>query len=153
MDLMRWNPYQELSRMKEELNRIFETGISPTMFGLNRSPSVDVRETDNAIIVSAEVPGVNPEDLDITINENHITLKGKVERNKDITDEEGYRIMERRYGSFSRTIPLPEKIIPEEASADYQNGILEIKLLKAEKSKKRSMKLNIGRRDKNENRH
>ncbi|PKM79878.1 MAG: hypothetical protein CVU88_05080 [Firmicutes bacterium HGW-Firmicutes-13] len=142
MDLTRWNPYHELGRMKEELNKIFDMGISPAVFGLGRNPSVDVRETDNAIIVSAEVPGVNPEDLDITVNEYHITLKGKTEKNKDVTDE-GYRIMERRYGSFSRTIPLPEKIIPEESSADYRNGLLEIKLLKAEQGKKKSVKLNI----------
>ncbi len=147
MDLKQWSPYQELGRMKEELNRIFDTGISPAVFGLGKNPSIDVRETDSNIIVSAEVPGVKPEDLDITINENHIILKGTIEKNNDVTNDEGYRIMERRYGGFNRTVPLPEKIVPEETSADYLNGILEIKMLKTEQGKKNSIKLNIGHDD------
>ena len=95
-------------------------------------PSIDMRETEKEIIIKADLPGVNQEDLDITVNENAVQLKGEVKQEEN-RNERGYHMTERRYGSFYRTIPLPSEVISEQATAKYRNGVLELTIPKTEK--------------------
>ena len=96
--------------------------------------SFDVSETDENIIVKAEVPGIEPKDIDISISGDNLTIKGEKNAEKE---EKGknYHFVERSYGSFSRTIVLPASVKFEQVKAEYKKGILEITLPKSEKSK------------------
>jgi HSP20 family protein len=95
-------------------------------------PSIDLQETERAIIIKADLPGVNQEDLDITVDEHNVHLKGEL-RQEENRDEKGYHLTERRYGSFYRTIALPTEVVSEQATASYKNGVLELNIPKAEK--------------------
>lgn len=105
-------------------------------------PSVDIRETKTHIIMHAEIPGVDPQDLDVTITEDGLSLRGVVKQEAD-TEEQGYRKIERRYGSFQRTIPFPTSVKHDQAEANYQNGILKISVPKAEPGAGKAIKLQI----------
>jgi HSP20 family protein len=95
-------------------------------------PSIDMKETEKAIIIKADLPGINQEDLDITVDEHSVQLKGEL-RQEDDRNEKGYHLTERRYGNFFRTISLPAEVIAEQATARYRNGVLELNIPKAEK--------------------
>jgi HSP20 family protein len=105
-------------------------------------PSVDLRETDHEFILHADIPGVNQEDLDITVEETGVIMRGETRRD-EIRDEKGYHLTERRYGSFYRTIPLPAEVQAEAAVARYKNGVLELRLPKVETVKRRGFKPKI----------
>jgi len=141
-----WNPFSELARMREDMGRFFaDSPFSPMQwqqFQRLPGPSVDIDETEKEIIVSAEIPGVNPAELDVTVDETKVTISGEIRRSTD-RSEEGYRMTERRYGRFSRTIPLPAEVKPDEAVANYSHGVLEIRMNKAEGGRVRSRKLKI----------
>lgn len=146
MDLIRWNPFGDLTRIREDIRQLFPESQSFFLPGMPpgraAGPSVDVRETENEVIVSAEIPGVDPDELDVTVNDNHIILSGEVKRSVE-QEKEGYRMMERRYGTFNRTIPLPVEVKPDEAWAEYKNGVLEIRMNKSDQGRARSRKLKI----------
>ena len=87
----------------------------------NFGPSIDLQETDSEIVLQADLPGVSREDLDITVDENVVYLKGETKRD-ETREEKGYHLTERRYGSFQRTIPLPTEVKSEQATACYKMG-------------------------------
>ncbi len=146
MDLIRWN--NELARMREEMRHLFpdipQLPPGGLPFTRMQSPSVDVRETEKEVVVSAEIPGVNPEELDVTVDENQVILRGEIKRSAG-HEREGYRVMERRFGAFHRTIPLPAEVKPDEAWAEYKDGVLEIRMNKSDRGRERSRKLKINR--------
>lgn len=108
----------------------------------NFGPSVDLKETDTEIILHADIPGVSQEDLDITVDENVIVLKGETNRG-ETREEKGYHLTERRYGSFYRTIPLPAEVKSDQAKAKYKNGVLQLHVPKVETAAKRGFKPKI----------
>ncbi|MGI6037928.1 MAG: Hsp20/alpha crystallin family protein [Limnochordia bacterium] len=134
MDIRRRYPMEDFARLREEMFSPFMEPF-PTFLHQagpwtgNWQPSVDIRETEEEITVIADVPGFDKEDLDITINEDHIILKGEAKLDQQ-HDEAGYRMRERRWGSFQRRIPLPAKVLPQQTKADYQRGVVEITLTK-----------------------
>jgi HSP20 family protein len=148
MDLIRWDPLAELTRTREDMRNIFPNipmfAYTAPNFTRHHGPSVDVRETEKEVIVSAEIPGVDPDEIDVTVNETNIVLSGEI-RHSNEQEKAGYRVMERRYGAFHRTIPLPVEVKPDEAWADYKNGVLEIRLNKSDRGRDRSRKLKINR--------
>ena len=107
------------------------------------SPSVDIVETDNDIIMKADVPGINEKDIDIQIEDGTLTLKGerKFEEEKK---GEGYHRIERAYGSFARTFALPDSVDTDKVTATYKNGVLTVKLPKKEVAKPKSVKVAVG---------
>ncbi|NLY90226.1 MAG: Hsp20/alpha crystallin family protein [Firmicutes bacterium] len=105
-------------------------------------PSVDLKETDQEIILEADLPGVNREDLDLTVDDQVVILKGETKRD-ETKEERGYHLTERRYGSFYRTIRLPVEVKAEQATARYRNGVLEVRIPKADSAKKRGFKPRI----------
>jgi HSP20 family protein len=106
------------------------------------APRVDVSETDNEVRVRAELPGLEPEDLDISLDEDRLILKGekKDEREKN---EKGYHLVERSFGSFYRAIQLPTEVDPREVEATFKNGVLKINLAKREEAKRRVTHIEI----------
>jgi HSP20 family protein len=115
-------------------NDFFRTG--------NPGPSVDLHETDHELILHADIPGLNPEDVDITVDEDMVTLKGETKRD-ETREERGYHLTERRYGSFYRTIPLPVQVKSEQAVARYKDGVLELKMPKNKAAARRGFKPRI----------
>lgn len=144
-DLTPWNHYNELQRVSDDFARLFGP-MSPWHLMAPFAapgPSVDVRETDTHVIVAADVPGVNPEDLEVTITDESLTIKGEVRQEHDL-DQMGFRRSERRYGAFHRVIPFPTAVRYDQAVADCRNGVLEVKAPKAEPRQRHSIRLNIG---------
>lgn len=140
MSLIPWNPFREMDNFGRDL---FSTADTPFgYFTKSLTPRADVYETDNEVVVKAEIPGVSKEDLNIYVDENSVRISGQTKKDTGYKDENAYRA-ERFYGSFSRTIPLPVKVKSEMAKASYRDGILSVTAPKAESSKTKGRKIDI----------
>jgi HSP20 family protein len=145
--LTTWNPYGEFARMSEEMRHL-RFPDSPFLdmkgqpYDRMPGPSVDIHETEKEVLVSAEIPGANPDELDIIVDDMQITISGEIKRRAD-RERDGYRMVERRYGRFSRTVPLPVEVKPDEAWADYDHGVLEVRINKKENGRTRSRRLKV----------
>jgi len=129
-------------RLHDEMNRLFEDAFqgfgrgfgAPTPFSAYegaRAPSIDMRETDRAVEISAELPGVDEADLDVEVHDQTLTIRGEKKFERDEEEKDGgYRVMERAYGSFARTIPLPYPVEPDQVDARFRNGVLKLTLPK-----------------------
>ena len=142
--LIRWNPNREISSLWNAFDRMFEDSYAmqadhARSWGL----ALDIAENENAYIVKASVPGVSPDDIDVTLEKNVLTVSGETRADETINSEE-YRLRERRYGTFSRSIRLPIEVDSEAIEADYANGVLTLHIPKTEevKPKKISVKVN-----------
>lgn len=145
-DLTPWNQYNELQRVRDDFMRFFGPMFpwQPLNPFVSTIPSVDVRETDTHVIVTADVPGVDPEDLDVTITDEALTIRGEVRQEQDM-DQPGFRRLERRYGAFHRVIPFPVSVKHDQAVATCRNGVLEVRAPKAEPRQGRSIRLKIAK--------
>ncbi|MGQ9858503.1 MAG: Hsp20/alpha crystallin family protein [Thermodesulfobacteriota bacterium] len=134
-DLIPWRDRSELSSLRREIDSLFDRFFEGWPFRTTATrqwiPSVDVSETAKEVIVQAELPGMDPKDIDISIQGNVLTLKGERKQEKE---EEGanYHRIERSFGSFSRTLQLPAEVDMDKVSAVYRNGILKITMPKTE---------------------
>jgi len=106
------------------------------------NPEIDVRETDNEIIVEAEVPGMDQKDVNVTIKDNVLTLKGEKKREQEEKEANYYRV-ERTYGSFMRTMMLPSRVSADKATAKYKNGVLRITVPKIEEVKPKEIAIEV----------
>ncbi|NLC68452.1 MAG: Hsp20/alpha crystallin family protein [Clostridiaceae bacterium] len=141
MSLVEWNPFRDMDNFTRDVAGFFDR--SPfRLFGMANTPRVDVYQTDNEVIVKAEVPGIKKEDINIFVDENSIRLSGKFTKTSDFKDENVYR-SERYYGNFSRTIPLPVEIKTDQTSAEYKDGILTITAMKLEPSRLKGRRIDI----------
>lgn len=142
--IVRWEPFRDLVTLREAMDRLFEESFWPragwlTPFG-TETLAVDMYETDNAIVVKAAVPGVKPEELDISVSGDVLTIKGETKAEEEVKDER-YMRRECRYGSFSRSLSLPVPVVADKAEAEFENGILKLTLPKAEEVKPKSIKV------------
>ena len=126
-----------LGALRTEMDRLFDTFVREPFGGLEWpsgwsgkwSPAVDVAEDDKEVVVRAELPGIDPKDLDVSVVGNQVTLRGEKKESTE-RKEKGVLQTETRYGSFHRTIPLPEGIDTEKVDAQYANGVLTLRLAK-----------------------
>ncbi|GAB4520888.1 MAG: Hsp20/alpha crystallin family protein [Anaerolineales bacterium] len=135
--MMRWDPFREMQALRETVDRLFESSLSnwsdePQTLGWTLA--LDVAESENEYLVKASVPGVKPDDLDITFTDNTLTIKGELKAEEE-RSEVRYHIRERRYGQFTRSIALPTTIDTEHIMAEYDNGVLSLHLPKAEEAR------------------
>jgi len=149
MSLIKWRPERDLISIREEMNRLFDDFFSSWLPVRRRgllegewSPSVDIAETDENIVVKAELPGIKQDDVDITITNDVLTLKGEKKEEKEIKRENYHRI-ERSYGGFQRSISLPTGVQADKAKASYRDGVLTITVPKVEEAKPKSIKINV----------
>ena len=142
MSILRRDPLGEFVSLRDAMNRLMEESVVHSMGEMGvRFPAIDMTETDDNVIVKAELAGVKLEDLDITVEANTLTIRGEMKEERE-GQEEGKRIyQERRYGAFSRSFTLPTAIEAEEANADYEDGILTLTLPKAETAKRKSIEI------------
>jgi HSP20 family protein len=144
MALIRWDPFDEALTLREAVNRLFDESVVrtprswPSAAGL--AVAVDLEETDDDVIVTADLPGLKPDDVDISVTDNTLTMKGEFK-----SEEEGERgnmhFRERRYGSFQRAISLPTAVNANKAGAEFENGVLKITLPKAEETKPKQIEV------------
>jgi HSP20 family protein len=143
-DVKPYKPFGELASLREEMDKIWNRffGEWPTMepFRGEWSPSVDVSETKDALLVKAEVPGMDAKDIDISLSNDVLTIKGKKEQEKE-EKEENYHRIERSYGSFTRSIRLPREVQSDKIKASYKNGVLTINLPKSGEGKEIKIKV------------
>jgi HSP20 family protein len=138
-ELIRWEPFRDMLNMRRDMDRLFDNFFAPftekswdtpTTWGL----AVDVSENEDAYTVRASLPGVKPDDIEVTLTENVLTIKGTASSETE-TEGEKYHLRERRYGSFGRTLTLPAPLKQEAIEASHENGVLTLRLPKAEETK------------------
>jgi HSP20 family protein len=138
-NLIRWEPFRDLSNLRwwafrNEMDHMFDNSMLGPFQPAAWDLALDVAETGDEFLVKASLPGINPDDLEITYNANILTIKGENKEEKNI-DEKHYHLRERRYGSFSRSVSLPSSVKPEKIEASYDAGVLTLHLPKAEEAK------------------
>src|SRR5246127_5581166 len=141
----RWEPFREATTLREQINRLFGDGVGRPAEESNLTPwapAVDIFETENELVVKADLPDVNPQDLDIRVENNILTIRG--ERKFDTkVNEDNYLRIERSYGSFSRSFSLANSVKSDAIKADYQNGVLTLSIPKREEAKPKQIKVNV----------
>ncbi len=144
--LARWDPFQSVSEIQQEMNRIFDSffGRPTTLQATERLwvPAVDLYETKDDLVVSFDLPGVREKDVSVTITGDVLTVKGERKWDREVKDE-SYHRLERVYGKFERSIPLPMAVQADKVKATYRDGVLEIRLPKAEEVKPKEIKVEI----------
>ena len=140
MNIVRWTPWREMETFNNHFNRFFDESFLSNRWltdksgGSDWNPRVDVYEKEDAIILKAELPGMNKKDIDIDIEDRVLTLRGERSLDDEVTDESYYR-RERVYGKFHRAFRLPADVEPEKIKADFKDGILNVNIPKPEEKK------------------
>jgi len=144
--LQHWRPFANLDEWEQRLEDMFGPSHTP-FWGLRGPwqeaewmPSIEVFDKDDKLVMKAELPGMNEEDIDVSVKDNILTIKGERKDENEVKEEEYYRC-ERFYGSFFRAIPLPSQVDAENIEANYEGGILEITLPKASEEKAKKIKV------------
>jgi HSP20 family protein len=146
MTITRWDPFREISTLQQQVNRLFNdqfTGRGEEALGTNFVPPVDVYEDGQGITLKMEVPGIDEKDIDIRLENNTLTVRGERRFEKE-EKEENFQRVERRYGTFTRSFTLPSTVDTENVTADYEKGVLVLKLAKRAEAKPKQIKVNIG---------
>ncbi|MFM7718620.1 MAG: Hsp20/alpha crystallin family protein [Actinomycetota bacterium] len=145
MNIVRWDPFGELDTIHDELNRLFgrtfgavEPSRQPVRGGW--MPALDVFETDDRYVAKMDLPGIEPDDVEVAIDDATLTVSGHREFERE-TDEQGYHRVERRYGSFTRSIALPQTVDAEKVEASFDRGVLTITIAKTAKAKTRRVEI------------
>lgn len=147
MALVRWEPFRELAALQNEMSRWMSplTGTTP---GNGSSstwlPAVDVWETDDELVLSFDLPGVQEDEIAVELDDDVLTVSGERERTSEHSNDRFYRF-ERRFGAFSRSVTLPQGVREDAIQANYANGVLEVRVPKPEEPKPK--RIQIGRRD------
>lgn len=143
MTMIKYDPFRELRSLQDEVNRLFSSSFSRGDNELMRgawSPNVDIFENKDQIVLEAELPGIKADDVDISIENNILTIHG--ERKFEKKDEgDNFHRVERSYGSFTRSFTLPPTVSSENARAEFENGILRLTLAKREEAKPRRIEI------------
>lgn len=141
--LTKWDRLPTFSSFQEEVNRMLDDFFGrETAFDMGWSPNIDITENDDNITVKAEIPGIDPKDIDISIVDETLTIKGEKKEEKENKGKHYYRV-ERSYGSFTRTIDLPAPVMADKVKAEDHHGVLEITLPKMEKSKVKKIEVKV----------
>jgi HSP20 family protein len=158
MTLVQWKPFRELETLHSQMDRLFEgllrgsdaglSGLSLRDFPLLPSgemswmPAIELKETDQDLILKAEIPGIEAKDLNVEVTEDSVSISGE-HREEQKTDEKGYFRSEFHYGKFQRSVPLPVKIRNQDAKAEFKSGILTLTCPKAMEEQRKVVKVNL----------
>ena len=148
MTLVRWtDPFKEFAQMQDRLNRAFSDAYGRSDEGLFSSgswlPPVDIYQNgEQELVLKAELPDMSREDIDVTVANGTLTIKGEKRLSSDVKEEQ-FRRVERRYGTFSRSFSLPPTVDAGKVGAEYKNGVLTVKLPMREESKPRQVKVDV----------
>jgi HSP20 family protein len=143
--ITRWYPFRSVSTLQEQVNRLFEGTSSASGDPANLTawaPSVDVYETENELVIKADLPAVSEKDIDLRVENNMLTIRGERKFEQNVK-EENYLRVERSYGSFSRSFSLPNTVDTQAIKAEYTDGVLSVTLPKRAESKPKQVKINV----------
>lgn len=143
MVLIRWQPFQEIETLRQQMDRMFDemAGLKheqPTFW----QPAVELNDTENSVILRAEIPGVEGKDLDIRVTREAVAIAGEHRYEKKAEDK-GYFRTEFRYGKFQRVIPLPVAVQNDQVQAQFKDGILTLTLPKVTEARRQVVKVNL----------
>jgi HSP20 family protein len=144
--IARWEPFRGVTTLQDQINRLFNESFERTGDDSSLSawaPAVDIYETEHELVVKADLPDVDPKDLDIRVENNILTIRGERKFEKKV-NEESYLRVERSYGSFARSFTLASTVNSEAIKADYQNGVLTLTIPKREEAKPKQIKVSVG---------
>jgi len=147
--ITRLDPFREFVTIQDRMNRLFRDsygnneGREESLNNTSFAPPVDVYEDEHNVILKIEVPGIDEKDIDVQIENSTMTVHGERKFEHE-EKEENYRRVERQYGSFTRTFTLPQTVDQENVQADYDKGVLKIKLSKKAEAKPKQIKVNVG---------
>ncbi len=139
-NLTRWEPMRDMVTMRDFVDRFFNEPFfsrRSLLEGFN-SPALDMYETENEVVVKAALPGVKPDDIQISVTGDVLTIRGEVKKDEEVKNA-NYQMRERSYGAFSRSIPLPTSIVADRAKAEFESGILTLTLPKAEEVRQKTI--------------
>jgi HSP20 family protein len=150
MSIVRWDPFREFAHLQDRVNRVFidtygrsGAGDESLLTGGAWVPPVDIYENGNhELVLKAELPDMTREDIDITVDNGTLTIRGEKKLGTDVKEEQFHRI-ERRYGVFSRTFSLPQTVDTAKVGAEYRNGVLTVRLPLREEAKPRQIKVDV----------
>lgn len=139
-NIIRWDPMREMMSVRDLMDRAFDdffsrSSISSEGYGVL---NVDMMQTDDDVIIKASIPGVKPDDINISVTGDTLMIRGEVKEDEDITNA-NYHIRELRIGSFARSILLPGHVVADKAKAEFENGMLKLSLPKAEEIKPKTI--------------
>jgi len=143
--IARWEPFRGVTTLQDQINRLFNETFERKGEESSLSawaPAVDIYETEQELVVKADLPDVDPKDLDIRVENNLLTIRGERKFEKKV-GEENYLRVERSYGSFARSFTLANTVNSEAIKADYQNGVLTLTIPKREEAKPKQIKVNV----------
>jgi HSP20 family protein len=145
MAIIKWDPFRDIVTLRDRMNRLFEDmttlrGEEKDFAASSWAPAVDIYETENEVVLTAEIPGVDEKGIEIKVEDNTLTLKGERKFEKE-TKEENYHRIERAYGSFSRSFSLPTYVDLDKIEAEHENGVLKIRMPKKPDLKPRKVKI------------
>ena len=144
--LTRWEPTRGLTTLQDQINRLFSESLDRTGEEGSLSawaPAVDIYETEHELVVKADLPDIDPKDLDIRVENNILTIRGERKFEKKV-NEDNYLRVERAYGTFSRSFTLSNTVNADAIKAEYQNGVLTLTIPKREEAKPKQIKVNVG---------
>jgi len=144
--LSRWEPFRGAVNLQEQVNRLFGDVFERSQHESSLTtwaPAVDIYETEHELVVKADLPAIDPKDLDIRVENNILTIRGERKFEKKV-NEDSYLRVERAYGGFSRSFALSSTVNTEAIKADYQNGVLSLSIPKREEAKPKQIKVNVG---------
>jgi HSP20 family protein len=146
MSVIRWDPFDEVDSLRRSMERAFDGFFTPRRTFRDMTgtvvwePAVEMYETDGEVVVRAELPNIDPKQIDITVTGDAVTLKGQTRSEQEQKGRNYYR-REIRYGAFTRTLPLATEVKNAEAQASYKDGVLEVKIPKSERVKPTTVKV------------
>lgn len=144
-DIMEWKPFREVSRLRREMDRLWDEFFGPARRAFRPLegewvPAVDVSETADQVMIKAEVPGIDAKNIDISLSGDVLTIKGEKKSERE-EKKENYHLVERSYGSFSRSLRLPTAVDADKIEANYKQGVLTITCPKKEEAKPKAIEI------------
>jgi HSP20 family protein len=145
MAIIRFDPFRDMTTLRDKMNRLFEDtfaqrGEDKDMISSAWLPAVDIFESDQELVLTAEVPGIEEKDIEISLENNVLSVRGERKFEKE-TKEENYHRIERSYGTFYRSFTLPNYVDPEKINAVHENGVLKIRMGKKPELKPKKVKI------------
>ena len=149
MAIVRWEPLRDLLASQREFDRLFREAFSPAQSEGELStrtwaPPVDIYENGDSLVLKAELPGINPDDVEIRVEDNTLYLKGERKFEKEVK-EQNYHRVERSYGTFTRSLSLPNSIDADKVAANFKDGVLTLTMPKKEEAKPKTIKINVSK--------
>jgi HSP20 family protein len=140
--LVRWEPFREIATLQNEMSRLMNTVVGGNGEATTRTwvPAVDVWETEDSLVYAFDLPGIPEDKISVELDDGALIVAGERDRTQEASEQNYYRF-ERRFGSFSRTVGLPQGVNEDSISADYRNGVLEVHVKKPEQAKPRRIEI------------